>query len=77
MKMAICDVCWYKKSVLTKAPWRSRIRSGAKSLGLDICVEHKGYLKGLTFAEAEKKIDNLYFPTNEPILTEEVDPYAD
>jgi hypothetical protein len=68
MKINVCDVCFYGEEriklrdgvKLTPSRWKSVSRRGANKIALQLCDEHKDYLKGLSYEQAEAKTNKLY-----------------
>ena len=69
MKIAICDVCHYERKdktmpldmPLVRSAYKISFKNGRGArLSLDVCDKHKNYFKGITYTEAEKKVENLY-----------------
>ena len=57
MKVKVCDVC-KKDNVLTIANRRICFRR-MTHYNIDVCDKHKGFVKGMTFDEAKKKVGKL------------------
>lgn len=61
MKINVCDVCNLQDKKIVRSKWRLSIKDRqGRRLAIDACEAHKGFFKGLTYDQADAKMDALY-----------------
>ena len=64
MNQKICDICYHQsgRKILVESKYRSRWKKPPQVIILDVCTQHKDYLKGFkNFEEAQKSVSKLHF----------------
>jgi len=68
MKMNVCDVCYRSNGLLVKASHRVTLKEGGSGFGrivFDACPDHRGFINGLSFKDAQDKVNGLFFGCKE------------
>jgi hypothetical protein len=62
MKTNVCDVCYWSSGLLVKASHRTTIKegSGFGRIVYDVCPDHRNFTKGLSFKDAQDKVNGLF-----------------
>ena len=64
MKLTICDICYHQsgRKNIVESVYKSSWKRQPEKISLDVCEQHRTYLKGFkNFEEAQKSVSKLHF----------------